>query len=262
MKKSILTAIACFSICLTACGSEPEAVDTDVLSASNVTLGVQTQTDASVLTLSESSESNTENNIFNDKGLVPGDFADLDGESAALYLINLPSEAGLSKVSINGTDVDIQDITLGDMLETAGLTQCIYASTDLQLADYEFVSGMYGKLADKTDIFSFGSLLSIEIVDDDGNLVYGNSDIDSSSCAVKGIYTSDFFMQDDFDVVFYGGIKCGMPIEEAYTSLEDEGFIFGKSLDHSEGHHYCNGRQVMIIRQKDGIVDDIMLLNI
>lgn len=266
MKKNFLATAICFSICMTACSGE--SVSTDNLSEPDTVVitvnqeQFQTENDIAVLTGLEITSNETEVNSFGEKGLVPGEFTDTNNDVAVKYIINVP-DAELSKVNINNVDVDIQDITLGEMLEATGLTHCVYGSTDLQLADYVFTSDMYGVLADETNLFSFGSLMSIEIIDDDGNLVHGETDIDSNLCAVKGIYTSDFFIQDDFDVVYYNGVKCGMPIEDAYALLGSEGFKQGESIDHTEAHYFCNNRQVLIIKPtRDGIVDDIMLLNI
>lgn len=274
MKKVCLIAAMCFSICLTACGVDVEEAQFDVLSASDntVTELMPEQTtavssekaDIAALTGLEVSQNNSRADVFNDKTLVPSCVSNLENDAARKFIVNLPTAAELSNIKVNNADIDISDITLDDFLEQSGLERCIYGTTDLQFADYEFISGMYGTRSDKDDPFSFDSMISVEIVDSDGNLVSNNEKIidDNHENIVKGVYASDFFMNGDFDITFYGGIKCGMSLDDVYAALGSEGFINGEALDHSEFHYFCNGCQVLIIMPEDGVVDEIMLLNI
>lgn len=297
MKKVFLAIAMCFSICLTACVNVSTETEPDILSALDVKTSVQAQT---VSTLSEKAAKRETSSITFDTGLIPGCVKDLDSEFAQKFVINLSETAELSKVTVNNADIDIANITLGEMLEQSGLERCLYGSTDLQLADYKFASDMYCiqsnlkrsmqssvalQLAEckfvsdtyhiplnvkkrnraiLSDLFLFDSRLSIEIVDENGNLVKNSDGVTDNNldCAVKGVYASNAFTNDDFEAVFYGGVKCGMELDDAYACLDGEGYINGEAIDRSELHYFCNSRQVLIIMPKDGIVDGIMLLNI
>lgn len=274
MKKLFLTAIVCISLCLSACSSETENAQSDVLSASGNSVTVQSKADR------ESALHDSEKTVYSPDSPDFADFtetvmSDTDYESDGNYepdvsngsmrnfVAHLPETAELGVINVNNVDIDISGITLREFLDMSGLKHCIYANTDLQFADYEFVSGMYGIQSDESDPFSFDSLMSIEIMDIYGHIVDGDVDVMNDDCEyiVKGVCTSDFFMGNDFDVIFYGNIKCGMTIDDIYAALGGEAFAKEEDFYADDCIYLCTDKQVLVILPRSGVADKIMLLN-
>lgn len=235
MKKVFLTAIMCFLISFTACSNANSKSDS---------MATQ-ETDLSETVFDKSAPADTyfPEYTASDINIVPS------------CIVNLSADAELAKVTLNNIEVDIETVVLRDILNATGLDCCDYGTTDLQLEDFVFTSGMYGVQADKTDMFSFGTTVGIEVVDENGSIVYNDSNIDKNLCNVKGVHISDFFVSDDFEVIFYGGIKCGITDIEVYDILGSEGQVSGKQ------HMYNNGKQTIVVEIEDGCVNEITLLN-
>lgn len=156
---------------------------------------------------------------------------------------NISDEIDLSKVTINGAEVSISDISLSDMLSATKIKHCIYGSTSIDVDNYNFFSGMFGLQTDETDITSFeGTMVSIEVVDEKNNVV-SQPDLDEKDFGaykVVGVHTSDFFTHDDFSVSYYGGITTGM----AKADLVD---ILGDGIIINDEIIYKNTNNTMIV---------------
>lgn len=174
---------------------------------------------------------------------------------------NMSAEADLSKVIINNTEVDIANVTLQNVLDDTGIKHCFYGTTSLMASDFDFVSGMFGIQENENDISSFGGTsVSIEVVDANGAIVEP-ADLNKSlfgEYRVKGVHSSLFFTRDDFEVIYYGGIKCGMPEADV---LE----ILGEGEANGRKHFYSNGKQTLVIEfdweDNELVVDEISLIN-
>lgn len=259
MYKKILIAAIALTACLTGCGEKTEE------STAPTELPIKVQevemTDVSA-TEAETTEATTAEGI---EVITDSDAETVEDEPLVLTPtvdVNVPAETDFSLVTINGVEVNTLDTNLQAILDSAGITHCPWGSTNLTSSRYDFISGMFGVQTDASDISSFeGTSVSIEVVDADGNLVRGG-ELDSKlfgEYQVKGIHISDFFTKDDFEVLFYGGVKCGMAEEEVMASLSggtlyDED-AFGKT------YVYNNGVQTMLVVIEDGVVDEITLLN-
>lgn len=270
MKRLFLAAIVCFSLCLSACSSNTEDTQSDVLSADAAaaqvgntveTTAVLSETDNfAAFTGLDVTEGDTG---FSDNREFVSDYtAGRGGFGGRNFVAHLPETAELGVINVNNVDIDISGITLREFLDASGLKHCTYAQTDLQFADYEFVSGMYGIQSDENDPFSFDSLMSVEIIDNDGKVVDNSADVmsDNRDYIVKGVCASDFFMNGDFDVIFYNNIKCGMTIDDIYEALGGEEFAKEEDFYADDCLYLCNDRVILVILPKHGIADKIMLV--
>ncbi len=170
---------------------------------------------------------------------------------------NVLDEIDLSSVTINGVEVSISDITLSDILSTTGIKHFPSGNTIIDVEHLNFNSGMFGVQSDEEDILSFnGTKVSIEVVDEN-NRVVSPADLDADkydTYKVVGIHSSDFFTYDDFEVLYYGGIKTGMPKADLVAAL-GEGIVINNEIV------YKNAKNTMIIQLEAGLVDDVTLLN-
>lgn len=274
MYKKILIAVVALTACLTGCGSQTEEepvvtelpikvqeVEMETVATEATTAETTAVTTTEAIT-ETSSEADTESGEDTEQETGEEEAEKEDYLLVPFSDVNIPAEMDLSIVTINGVEVNTLDTTLQTVLDSAGITHCPWGSTNLTSSRYDFISGMFGVQTDASDISSFeGTSVSIEVVDADGNLVRGG-ELDSKlfgEYQVKGIHISDFFTKDDFEVLFYGGVKCGMAEEEVMASLSggtlyDED-AFGKT------YVYNNGVQTMLVVIEDGVVDEITLLN-
>ena len=170
---------------------------------------------------------------------------------------NITDEIDISSVTINGVEVSISDITLSELLSSTGIKQFPAGNTIIDVEHLNFNSGMFGVQSDEEDILSFnGTKVSIEVVDEHSRIV-PTADLDENeydTYKVVGIHSSDFFTYDDFEVLYYGGIKTGMPKEELVAILGD-GIIINNEIV------YKNAKNTMIIQLEAGVIDDVTLLN-
>lgn len=170
---------------------------------------------------------------------------------------NISDEIDLSMVTINGVEINISDITLSSLLETASITHHPVGTTSLDVNNYNFISGMFGVQSVENDISSFdGTLVSIEVVDENNNVITPVK-LDSekfNTYKVVGVHSSDFFTHEDFEVIYYGGIKVGMAKTDLVAALGD-GIVINDEII------YKNTKNTMIIELKAGNIDEITLLN-
>lgn len=270
MYKKILIAVVALTACLTGCGNQTEEepvvtelpikvqeVEMETVATEATTAETTTVTTTAAIT-EASSEADTESEESTEQA---------EGEEEEYLLVpftdvNVPAEMDLSIVTINGVEVSTVDTTLQAVLDSTGITHCPWGATNFTSDRYDFISGMFGIQTDANDISSFeGTSVSIEVVDAEGNLVRGG-ELDSKlfgEYQVKGVHISDFFTKEDFEVLFYGGVKCNMTEEEAKSILGDgtlyDEDAFGKT------YVYNNGVQTLLVEIEDGVVDEITLLN-
>lgn len=170
---------------------------------------------------------------------------------------NISDEIALSSVTINGVEVNISDITLSDILKTVNIKHCPVGTTSLASDNCNFISGMFGIQSIENDISSFnGTMVSIEVVDEKNNVI-APADLDEdkfSTYKVVGVHSSDFFTHEDFDVVYYGGIKTGMKKADLVAAL-GEGIVINDEII------YKNSNNTMIVEIEAGNIDEITLLN-
>ena len=174
----------------------------------------------------------------------------------------IPEGMDFSKVTVNGVEVDVSNITLGDFLTQTGLTRNPVGTTSLS-SKYIFESGMYGiRDEGKSNEYGYdfmdGTQLSIEVIDENGEIVFYNDveEEELNNCRIKGFHISEFWLKDDFDVVFCGGIKPLMPKDD-FISLMGEGERLG------DNRVYSNENFTLIVETgvEDGnwIVDEVTL---
>lgn len=171
--------------------------------------------------------------------------------------VNVSSDIDFSTVNINHKDINILKATLKDVLDKTGIKRCPYGTTTLSIDGYEFRSGMFGIQTDENDITSFtGTQVSLEVVDNKGNLVSQSDQKkdDYDDYIIKGVHISDFFTEDDFEIVFFKGIKVGSSKNDI-TDILGEGSPLGKRVA------YNNGVQTLIIEFDNNKVDEITLIN-
>lgn len=170
---------------------------------------------------------------------------------------NISDEIDLSSVTINGFKVNISDIALSDMLSTTGMKQFPAGSTVIHVDHYNFNSGMFGIQSNVEDILSFdGTKVSIEVVDENDRVV-PTAELDPAkfdTYKVVGVRSSDFFTSNDFEVLYYGGIKTGMK-EADLVDILGEGIVINDDIV------YKNEKNTMIIQLSEGVIEDITLLN-
>lgn len=208
-----------------------------------------TESEVSFESLDEISQETEKNEGTEDYMLVP------DVE------VNVPAETDFGVVIINDVEVSTINTNLQTILDNTGIRHCSFGTTDLTFGDCSFTSGMFGIQKDENDITSFeGTSVSIEVLDTNGNIVSA-TDLDENlfgEYQVKGIHISDFFTQEDFEVIFYGNIKCGME-EDELINLIGSGYVeedvFGKT------YIYNNGMQTLVVKTEEDVVDEITLLN-
>lgn len=259
MYKKILIAAIALTACLTGCGEKTEE------STAPTELPIKVQevemTDVSA-TEAETTEATTAEGI---EVITDSDAETVEDEPLVLTPtvdVNVPAETDFSLVTINGVEVNTLDTNLQAILDSTGITHCPFGTTSVTFGDIDFVSGMFGIQKDESDISSFGGTnVSIEVLDSNGEVVEP-SELDSNlfgEYRVKAIHTSEFFTEDDFEVLYFGGIKCNMP-EEDVKAILGEGVVFDDD-PFGKTYAYNNGVQTLLVEIEDGVVDGIVLIN-
>jgi hypothetical protein len=190
-----------------------------------------------------------------------------DETSEASYVIvpdvevNTFTDDDFTKVTINGVEVNINDYTLADIVEATGIERCTYGSTFIQDGYFEFSGGMYGIKSYELDPLSFeGTMVTFEVLNN--GVIDDNPRTDEyANCLIKGVRSSQFFTEDDFEVIYYGGITSG-------TLQDDIVALLGEGEEYGDYTVYNNGKQTLMIEYEadwdsDGfpwVADEIILL--
>lgn len=196
------------------------------------------------------------------------------------------TDVSMSVVNINGVSVDIRNIALDELLFLTGTELNRFGTTYLERDTHCFVGYMYGVAGesdptyagmnvtidgvtyDGGDLPTFGTTFAVEVMQNDDILILDEG-IDSSEFdryMVKGIETDLFFTENDFSIVFAGGIQVGMSREDC-VSVFGDGHAVVSNQECEQIYIYNNGINTMVtIFEPDEftgeyILDSIELIN-
>ncbi len=209
MKRRKLIALLCACLCLTGCTSSKTPAVTETTAPAETTTTTTTPAIiAEEIKLVPESSFTDENSYVTDSGvytLVPDVPVNTDFE--------------LAKVYVNGTRIDIEGVTLEQFCKRADFAHCEYGTTVQTGKKFCFISGMFGVPPEEGYEFK-GTLVSIEVIDENGKLVKGVDLVKDNytKYKVKGLHVSEFFTRDDI-FELSEGIKIGMPIADLYDLL-------------------------------------------
>lgn len=176
---------------------------------------------------------------------------------------NVSNAMALSRINVNGKNIDILNETIDGLIEIAGLRQdrnCLFSNPFERDANYDGIFwygrgyGVYLNAEDESLRFT-GTHLFIEGIS--GTVLATEVDPTvKDGYKIRSVYASIGMTQDDFEVLFLGGIKCGMARAEVEQILDSRG-------DTTKCYtYYANKDNALVIRYgEDDTIAEIYLFN-
>lgn len=168
---------------------------------------------------------------------------------------NYTDDVCLSEVKIGDTTVDISFITAVELLHTTGMEQNLFFCEVADAEEFYFEGYVYGTECYSNlpagDFFRYTDMLSIELVDEKGELITGD-EIPFFSF-VKAVRTTRHTSQNQ-NISFYQGIRAGMT-EDEFKQITEMSFIPSDTI------YYANQSHILYIEFANGYVDAVTLFN-
>lgn len=295
LKKTFAVTLTVLSICLcmTGCGNDETTVSmvedsegnlvpatTPFIVADEIELVPKDELESTTST-TESESSSEEESDEEDKYVR--------GEEVLVPECPVNTNLALGDMTINNVNVAFTDMKLTDLLSTTATEHNAFSSCNDSIGDYMFTGVMFGVAGEPDPEYSgmtvtidgveydggsfptFGTTYAVEVLGTDGVVVYDDEfDINKAGeYTVKAIHSSEFFLEEDFDVLFCNGLKAGMTQDEAFALL-GEPFLYEEDDFWGNEYLYNNGTHTLsLLVESDTddngnevfIVDEITLFN-
>ncbi len=173
---------------------------------------------------------------------------------------NLDDSINLTSVIVNNEEVRI-DGSLKDFIEKTNLKldeENTLNCNDENLFFKGAVFGLESKGENKYKKYFNGTLVGVECYYYFQLVTNVNEEM-PELYTIKGLTSSVKNTKDDFEVIYYGGIKAGMKKDEIITLLGSPKEV--NSSDISSTLYYKNTKNTLIIKVKNDTAEEIFLIN-